>query len=67
MVPHSGHTLLIMWSRLVSSMTYMKTDVPTHLDTLTPRVLEIYINSMLANVDEDSSDEDGARSPANER
>lgn len=41
-------------------MTYMKTDVPTHLDTLTPRVLEAYINSMLSNVDEDCGDEEGA-------
>lgn len=39
-------------------MTYMKTDIPTHLDVLTPRVLEAYINSRLASVEEDS-EEDG--------
>jgi hypothetical protein len=58
-VPHSGHNLLLMWSRLVSSMTYMKTDIPTLLDSLTPRVMEAYVNSMLNDIDEDGTDEDG--------
>lgn len=57
-VPHSGHNLLLMWSRLVSSMTYMKTDIPTLLDSLTPRVMEAYVNSMLNDIDEDGTDED---------
>lgn len=62
-MPHSGHNLLLMWSRLVSSMTYMKTDIPTLLDSLTPRVMEAYVNSMLNDIDEDGTDEDGTTLP----
>ncbi len=49
-MPNSGHYLLLMWSRLVSSQTYLKTDMATLLDSLTPRVLEAYINFRLESV-----------------
>jgi hypothetical protein len=37
----------------------MKAVSPTFLDSLTPRVMEAYINSMLQDIDEDGTDEDG--------
>jgi len=58
LVPHSGHNLLLMWSRLVSSMTYIKPDLVTHLESLTPRVMEAYINSMLEGITDECDDED---------
>jgi exportin-7 len=63
MVPNSGHNLLLMWSRLVSSMTYMKTDTHTLLDSLTPRVMEAFTNSMLESIGPDDDDEDGNAPP----
>jgi len=44
----------------VSSMTYIKPDLVTHLESLTPRVMEAYINSMLEGITDECDDEDGA-------
>jgi hypothetical protein len=41
----SVYYLLGLWSRLVSSMPYLKGDSPSLLDTYVPRITESYITS----------------------
>ena len=37
--------LLGLWSRLVSSMPYLKSDAPSLLETYVPKITEAYITS----------------------
>ena len=41
----SVYYLLGLWSRLVSSMPYLKGDSPSQLDTFVPKISRAYINS----------------------
>lgn len=43
----SVYYLLGLWSRLVSSMPYLKGDSPSLLDTFVPKISRAYINSRL--------------------
>ena len=42
--------LLSLWSRLVSSVPYLKSDTPSLLDTYVPKITEAYITSRLDSV-----------------
>eukprot|EP00891_Asterochloris_glomerata_P007395 jgi/Astpho2/7395/fgenesh1_pm.00114_%23_12_t len=46
----SVYYLLGLWSRLVSSMPYLKGDSPSLLDTFVPKISRAYINSRLESV-----------------
>jgi len=39
--------LLGLWARLVSSTTYLKSDVPDRMDVLSPQIMESYVESRL--------------------
>eukprot|EP01112_Ceratiomyxa_fruticulosa_P019687 TRINITY_DN6499_c0_g2_i1.p1 TRINITY_DN6499_c0_g2~~TRINITY_DN6499_c0_g2_i1.p1 ORF type:complete len:503 (-),score=68.49 TRINITY_DN6499_c0_g2_i1:752-2260(-) len=55
--PNSVHYLLALWSRLVSSMTYVRTTTPTLLDTYAPQIIEVYINERLKNAGNADNDD----------
>lgn len=42
--------LLGLWSRLVSSMPYLKGETPSRLDTFVPKIVRAYMESRLASV-----------------
>ena len=42
--------LLGLWSRLVSSVPYLKSDAPSLLDSFVPQITEAYVNSRLDSV-----------------
>lgn len=46
----SVYYLLGLWSRLVSSMPYLKGDSPSLLDTYVPRINQAYITSRWARI-----------------
>ena len=46
--PHISYFLLAFWARLVNSQQYNNSGNPTHLESITPRVVESYIVSRLA-------------------
>ncbi|KAL4534670.1 hypothetical protein Ndes2526A_g05549 [Nannochloris sp. 'desiccata'] len=46
----SVYYLLGLWSRLVSSMPYLKGDAPSRLETYVPRITKAYVDSRLASV-----------------
>jgi exportin-7 len=46
----SVYYLLGLWSRLVSSMPYLKGDAPSHLDVYVPKITRSYMESRLQSV-----------------
>lgn len=46
----SVYYLLGLWSRLVSSMPYLKGDAPSRLETYVPKITKAYVESRLASV-----------------
>lgn len=46
----SVYYLLGLWSRLVSSMPYLKSDSPSLLESYVPKITEAYITSRLDSV-----------------
>ena len=48
---NSVYYLLGLWSRLVSSMPYLKGESPSLLETYVPKITEAYLTSRLAQAD----------------
>lgn len=46
----SVYYLLGLWSRLVSSAPYLKSDQPSELETFVPKIVEVYVSSRLESV-----------------
>ena len=47
----SIYYLLCLWSRLVTSVPYLKTEAPSHMDTYVPQIVETYVRSRLEAVE----------------
>lgn len=56
----SVYYLLGLWSRLVSSMPYLKGDAPSQLETFVPKIVRAYVESRLASVTASVSGAGGA-------
>lgn len=47
----SVYYLLCLWSRLVTSVPYLKTEAPSYMETYVPQIVETYIRSRLEAVE----------------